>query len=74
MEKWGILGLKRPKNMVLIGTKASTQEKMGEMGKSGGKRGEMGKTVGNFGCSMEKWGRTPTSCEGPGQGSIDRGH
>ena len=49
MEKWAILGLKRPKNMVLIGSKAiggcigeSSQGKMGENGESGEKWGKVG--------------------------------
>ena len=54
MEKWGILVLKRSKNMVLIGNKAGgggalvkaegeTEGKWGEMGRNGGKWGKMGK-------------------------------
>ena len=48
MEKWGTWGLKRPKNMVLIGNKAMGggggigESSRGKMGRNGGKWGKMG--------------------------------
>ena len=67
MEKWGILGLKRPKKYgldwqqgygrgALVKAPKEKQKNSGKVGNSGGKWGKMGKTVGNFGCPMEKWG------------------
>ena len=47
MEKWGTLGLKRPKNMVLIGSKALVGDALVKAPKD--KWGKMGENWGNCG-------------------------